>query len=126
MSALYEMDVVETFSKCHYITCKYSFPMICHKLGVPIDTLKLSPFAPFSKWGDKLSSLIKTIKNRYNRFSGGIILISRYSTYIEVSWDLMDILYSSTFYLQLILDLALTQLDISIMFICKPTTRRCD
>lgn len=52
-------NAVKTFSKCHYFPCKWTFPIICHKIGVAIKTL----VSPFSKWGKTFPSLIKTIKN---------------------------------------------------------------
>lgn len=52
-------NAVKTFSKCHYFSCKWTFPILCHKQELLLKTL----VSAFSKWGETFPSLINTITN---------------------------------------------------------------
>lgn len=53
--------------------------MICHKIRVAIENIKVISLYPFFKMWKDISSLMKTIKH-YIRFGEGIILVYRSAT----------------------------------------------
>lgn len=95
-AAILASDVVESSLNRHYIPCKQSLPMICHKIqGLLFTTLKLSPLTPFFKIGRTIFFALKNHKNimigmvevyRYGQFS-------MYKTCIELYRDFLDILH---------------------------------
>lgn len=42
LGAILARDVVETFSKRHRFSGKYTYPMICDKIGVAISKMKVA------------------------------------------------------------------------------------
>lgn len=56
-------EVIETSSKRHFFLVIRAFQWFATRFGLLLKTLMLSLFNPFSKWGETLSSLIKTTTN---------------------------------------------------------------
>lgn len=65
--------------------------MICHKIGVAIQNIKIPPLCPLFKIGRNIIIPRKNHKNYSYRFDRGITLI--HPKYIEVSCDLTITLY---------------------------------
>lgn len=65
-------DIIQTFSKRHYFSSEYSFPMINHALGVAIESISLH-LSPFQNGGGNIFTTYKNHKN--NRFDRDTKLI---------------------------------------------------
>lgn len=70
-------DVLETFSKCGYVSGKLTVLMIRHKIGVVIRQIKVGPLYLLKMWGNTVIPLKNPLRY-YNKFGGGVILISQY------------------------------------------------
>lgn len=58
--------VVGASSNCHYMSCKYSFPKVCHNVGVANEIIKVvSPYS-ILKMGRPIFITHKIIK-KYNK-----------------------------------------------------------
>lgn len=60
-------NAVKTFSKCHYFSRKWTFPIICHKIGIIIKNISF----PLSKSGWNISIPHKNFKKYYSMFLEG-------------------------------------------------------
>lgn len=63
------VNVEDTFSKCQYVSGKYTCLIIRHEIRVAIKNFSCNSTA-FSKWGETFSSLTETIEI-CERFGGG-------------------------------------------------------
>lgn len=58
-------DVVGTSSNCHYLSCKYSFPKVCHNIGFANKIIKVVSPNSILKMGRPIFITHKTIQKYY-------------------------------------------------------------
>lgn len=81
---------VGTFSKLNYFTRKYSFPLTCHEIRVPIENIKVVSTLHLFKMGRTIFIYHKNHTKQLKLWWMYNNDFSIHSKYIENSWDFID------------------------------------